>query len=334
MSTLTFERKRFLKTSLLLMECTDHHLKLAKQIGVTDIVLSYGSAELEYLLEQKKKINSFGMEFSVVERLLPHDKIVHGKPGRDEQIENIKTLLKNMGKAGIKTLCYNWMPADDWTRTTTTTPGRGGALVTTWKLGAKPASALANENGRASHDDDGATTSCDDLWANLKHFLSEVIPVAEEAGVVLALHPDDPPVENLNGKAQILYSVEQLKKAVDLYPSDANGICYCQGSLASAGEEVVDGIATLAKHIKYIHFRDVVGSVKTGGFEECFQDNGPTDMVAAMKSYHKNGVANIPIRPDHVPTLDGEANQHPGYEMLGRLWAVGYINGLIDAVAH
>ena len=164
-------------------------------------------------------------------------------------------------------------------------------------------------------------TSAAELWANLEYFLKQVVPVAEEAGVALALHPDDPPVPVLRGKPQIIHNVEAMERVVRLVSSAANGLCYC--------EDVVAGIERVAAHIKYVHFRDVVGVVPH--FQECFQDTGKTDMVRCMRAYAAAGVRDVPIRPDHVPTLDGEANSHPGYEMLGRLWAVGYINGLMDS---
>jgi mannonate dehydratase len=101
----------FMKPALLLMQPTDHHLSLASQVGVEEIALSYPGSTLEAITAVKTRIENFGMKFTVIERLVPHDKIVHNKPGRDEQIENFKALLRNMGKAGLTTLCYNWMPA-------------------------------------------------------------------------------------------------------------------------------------------------------------------------------------------------------------------------------
>ena len=99
-------RQRFMRSSLLLMQPTDHHLRLASQIGVTDIVCAYPGSSFEAVSALKARIESFGLKFSVVERLVPHDKIVHNKPGRDEQIENFKVLLRAMGRAGVETLCY------------------------------------------------------------------------------------------------------------------------------------------------------------------------------------------------------------------------------------
>jgi mannonate dehydratase len=152
--------------------------------------------------------------------------------------------------------------------------------------------------------------------------------VAESCGVSLALHPDDPPIDRLRGQDRIITSFAACERAVALVPSPANGICYCQGTFASAGEDVVEGIKRLAPHIRFGHFRDVAGSSRH--FRETFQDNGQTDMAAAIHAWLDIGFEG-PLRPDHVPTLDGESNENPGYEMLGRLWAVGYMRGLLDA---
>ena len=106
-----------MRIALFLTPLSDHFLRLASQIGVTDIVMPYPGLDLNALLTQCQRISEFGLKVSVIERHVPHDKIVHARPGRDEQIEDIKTLIQNMGKAGIETLCYNWMPDEDWMRT-------------------------------------------------------------------------------------------------------------------------------------------------------------------------------------------------------------------------
>eukprot|EP00937_MAST-01D_sp_MAST-1D-sp2_P000887 g887.t1 len=209
-------RERFMRPAMLLMQPTDHHLRLAAQVGVEEIVCAYPGSDFESVALLKRRIESFGLRFTVIERLVPHDKIVHNKPGRDEQIENFKTLIRSMGRAGVSTLCYNWMPADDWTRTSTTEPERGGSLVTNWIESATPASALACEAGRSHTDAAEAATSADALWDNLRYFLQQVVPVAEEAGVALALHPDDPPVPMLRGKPQIIYNVAAMERVTQL----------------------------------------------------------------------------------------------------------------------
>lgn len=304
-----------MKLSAILTPLSDHNLRIASQVGYTDVVSTFPGYNRDDLLRLRDRIDSFGLKLSVIERLVPHDKLVHRLPGWEEQLDGYKTLIGNMGAAGVSTLCYNWMPSDDWCRTSVDTAERGGALVTAFDIddfNKKPP----------------VITPADELWKNLGEFLREVVPVAEDAGVALAIHPDDPPMSPVLGQPQIMTSSQALARVAGLVESTANGICLCQGSLASAGEDVVAAIHKLAPFIKFVHFRNVVGTVPR--FRESFQDNGDIDMVAAMQAYHDIGFTG-PIRPDHVPTLDGETNEHPGYETWGRLYAAGYMLGLMQA---
>jgi mannonate dehydratase len=296
----------------------DHHLRLAAQVGVTDIVARYPGADRDNLQRLRDRVASVGMNLSIIEGCIPKDKIVHGKPGREEQIAEFQRLLRNLGATGVTICCYNWMPSDDWTRTRVDLPERGGALVTGYD---------ANEDNQPPVP---ASEAMDkkSLWANLQYFLDRVVPIAEESGVKLAMHPDDPPLPTFRGHAQIMSSVEGFERLVQLRPSPANGICFCQGTFAEMGVDIPATIRRLAKHIHYVHFRDVVGTAPS--FRESFHDNGKTNMVEAMRAYFECGV-DVPARPDHVPTLDGESNETPGYHMLGRLFAVGYLRGLIQA---
>lgn len=308
-----------MKIALMVTPMSDHHLRLAAQIGVEEIVAPFPGVAPEALRRQSEHVASFGMRISVIERQIPHDRLVHGRPGQDEQLEIFKSLVRQMGAAGVPTLCYNWMPEEDWQRTSFDTPDRGGAKVTAFDL-----SQIADEE----HHRENTTSKT--LWENLKRFLDELLPVAEDAGVRLALHPDDPPLNRLRGQDRIIVDHEALQRVLELNDSPANGLCYCQGTFASAGEDVVAGIERFSKRLWFAHFRDVIGTVPS--FRETFQDLGQTDMAAAMRAYRRVGFDG-PIRPDHVPTLDGETNENPGYEMLGRLWAVGYMRGLLDATA-
>jgi mannonate dehydratase len=170
--------------------------------------------------------------------------------------------------------------------------------------------------------------SAEELWKNLEVFLRELIPAAEAAGVAMCMHPDDPPLPELLGKARIMNSVENFERLVDLVPSKSNAICFCQGTFATMGVDIPATILRLGSHIRYLHFRDVRGS--RDAFVETFHDNGDTDMAAAMRAYRQIGYSG-PIRPDHVPQLFGEDDGEPGYTMLGRLFAYGYIRGLMQA---
>lgn len=313
----------------MLTPLSDHHLRLAAQVGTAEIVAPYPGLDLGELLRLRDRIESFGLRLSVIERGVPHDQLVHNGPRCREQIEGFKTLVTNMGRAGVRTLCYNWMPDDDWSRTALAVPERGGALVTAFNLTdaqREDASRLPSGEARGASLPASSSTA---LWRNIESFLREIVPVAEDAGVALALHPDDPPLSPFRGQDRIVTGIGECERAAELVPSPANGICFCQGTFASAGEDIIAGIRRLAPHIRFVHFRDVVGRVPN--FRESFHDNGQTDMAAAMRAYLEAGL-DIPVRPDHVPTLDGEDNSTPGYHMLGRLFAVGYMRGLLDAL--
>lgn len=307
-----------MRIALVVTPMSDHHLRLAAQVGVTDIVARFPGTDRDTLLRLCDRVTSFGMKLTVVEGCIAHDKIIHGKPGRDEQIADLQKLLRNMGAAGVPICCYNWMPCVDWARTRVDIPERGGALVTGYD---------ATEDMQPPVPPGQAMTE-KGLWANLKYLLDRIVPVAEESSVKLAMHPDDPPLPAFRGHIQILSSIEGFERLMELRPSPANGICFCQGTFAEMGVDIPATIRRLAGHIHYVHFRDVAGAAPS--FRESFHDNGKTDMVEAMRTYFECGI-NVPARPDHVPTLDGESNEIPGYHMLGRLFAVGYMRGLIQA---
>jgi mannonate dehydratase len=160
--------------------------------------------------------------------------------------------------------------------------------------------------------------------------LAELLPMAEQYGVTMAMHPDDPPLMEFAGKARIMNSVENFERLIRLSSSRYHAICFCQGTFASMGVDIPATIRRLGSHIRYVHFRDVRGSGPTA-FVETFHDNGPTNMVAAMAAYREIGFTG-PMRPDHVPQLDGEEDGEPGYTMMGRLFAYGYMRGLMQAV--
>ena len=142
------------------------------------------------------------------------------------------------------------------------------------------------------------------------------MPVAAEAGVKLALHPDDPPLSPIRGLARIIRSPEAMVRAIELVPSPWSGITYCQGNFAAMNADIPGTIrAFAAQHtMHFAHFRDIRGAAAR--FDETFHDDGKTDMFAAMCAYHDAGYRG-PMRCDHVPTMEGERNDHPGT----RCWA-------------
>jgi len=246
--------------------------------------------------------------------------------GRDDGSELVamKQLLRHMGEAGVPILCYNFMAGTDWVRTRLDVAERGGATVTEFNLAeAERAVSLSD----ATPEIDEETIDAEALWANLESLLQELLPVAEAVGVDLAMHPDDPPLPEFRGKARIMNSVENFERLVALSDSPRNGVCFCQGNFAAMGADIPDAIRRLGPRIRYVHFRDVQGTAEH--FRETFHDNGPTDMVAAMRAYRETGFDG-PIRPDHVPQFAGESGE-PGYTMQGRLFAFGYIRALMQA---
>lgn len=309
-----------MRIGIVLTPPSDSFFRLAAQVGVTDFVTRYPGVEtFDRLAATHERAAAFGLRLSVVEGYLPLDKIILGQPGRDDQIAEIARLIVHMGRLGISILCYNFMLAD-WTRTNTNIITRGGALTNGFDL--------AQMQGRMVPVDRRITA--EQLWQNLEYFLQRVVPVAEDAGVKLAMHPDDPPLPELMGAAQIMHEPAAFERLAQLAPSPANGMCFCQGTFAEMGVDIPATIQRLAPLIHYVHFRDVRGTAEK--FEEPFHDDGQTDMAAAMRAYHRIGFSGI-MRPDHVPTLEGEAGDGGGYSMLGRLFAVGYMRGLMHAVA-
>jgi mannonate dehydratase len=145
------------------------------------------------------------------------------------------------------------------------------------------------------------------------------------------MHPDDPPLSPLRGVGRIMRSIEGFQRLLDLVPSEANGLTLCQGNFALMTGDLPSAIRQLGAdgRIHFVHFRDVRGTAEC--FEETFHDEGPTDMLACLRAYQAIGFDG-PLRPDHVPTMEGEVNDNPCYASMGRVFAVGYIKGLMEAV--
>ena len=215
------------------------------------------------------------------------------------------------------------MPNEDWHRTTAEAPERGGAKVTAFDLSKIDEANATDADGRPDK-----ITSAEELWDNLERFLNDIIPTCEDAGIKLALHPDDPPLAELQGQPRIIINHAAFEKVVKLVDSPANGLCYCTGSLFPAGEDLVAGIRDLAPHIRFVHARNVRGTADN--FTETWHDNGDIDMPAVIRELSSVGFTG-PLRPDHAPSMAGESNETPGYEMLGKLFAIGYLRGLIQS---
>jgi mannonate dehydratase len=316
-----------MKLASVLTPLSAENLQLAAQCGVTDIVSRYPTRGRSQLTETKRLIESFGLRLSVVEGYLPIENI---KVGADDgtELEAVKRLLRDMAELGIPLLCYNFMAGTDWVRTQLDARERGGAKTTAFRLrDVERARSLSPTAASIS----SAPITAEALWSTLERFLNAVVPVAEQCGVTLAMHPDDPPLPVFLGKARIMNSVEGFEKLMTLVPSRANKLCFCQGTFSALDLDIPATIRRLGAHIAYVHFRDVRGTADD--FIETFHDNGPTDMAEAMRAYRDIGFTGC-MRPDHVPQLVGEDDGEPGYTMKARLFAYGYIRGLMHATAR
>jgi len=264
----------------------------------------------------KRRYEDAGFKLVVIEARPPLNKAKRGLPGRDEEIATVCTLLESMGKLGIPVWCYEWMTDFNWLRTNKAKPSRGGSVVTAFDATDLPKEPMEPISEEA-------------LWVNLEYFLKKVLPVAERAGVKLAMHPDDPPLSPIRGIGRIMRSVENYQRLLELVASPMNGITLCQGNFTLMTDDLPAAIRKLGKKIFFVHFRDVRGTPQR--FEETWHDAGKTDMLACMHAYRDIDFDGV-LRPDHVPTVEGDTNENAGYSAFGRLYAIGYIRGLHQAV--
>ena len=305
--------------------------KLSKQAGVDFAVgglpfnepFNGADAPWDYLplVRMKQRYENGGFNLAVIEARPPLNKAKRGLPGRDEEIATVCTLIENMGRLGIPVWCYEWMTDFNWLRTSTNTVSRGGSVVTSFDYELVK-DAPPTEEGPISEEK---------LWETLEYFLKKVIPVAEKWNVKLAMHPDDPPLSPIRGVGRIMSSVENYQRLLDIVPSPMNGITMCQGNFTLMTDDLPGVIHKFGNQDKifFVHFRDVRGTVEK--YEETWHDEGKTDMLACMEAYRDINFDGV-LRPDHVPTVEGDSNDNAGYSSFGRLYAIGYIRGLRQAV--
>jgi mannonate dehydratase len=314
-----------MRPTVMLPPHPDRRWTIARQLGIETAVVRFWGVEewwtYETLVETYNRFADHGMSLDVVEDRPPMEATVLGREGRDEEIERVKRLLRNMGTVGIDTYCWVWTENPlGVIRTSDSVPARGDSRTTGY------------DHAWMDRADDypAADITEAELWDNLQYFLDEVVPVAEEAGVNMALHPDDPPVSPIRGVPRLVTSVENYERILAMHPSPNHGVTFCQGNVAAMGADVPETIRRLGEDIHFVHFRDVEGSAES--FVETWHDDGPTDMKAAVEAYRNVGFDG-PIRPDHVPRMLDEGDRDEamsGYTDLGRLYAVGYIDGLLE----
>lgn len=368
-------------------------LAAIRQTGATGIVTALHHIpageiwEAEEIKKRQHTITSAGLKWSVVESVNIHESIKIAAPERDEYIEKYIASLKNIGKAGIHTVCYNFMPVLDWTRThldfrlpnnasalryhapavaafdlyilereaafkeftlaqqeaakqylDTLNADERTLLVNTIMAGLPGTDEVFTVEQFREHLKKYAHTDASALKANLAYFLRAIIPYAEEAGIRMCIHPDDPPFPIL-GLPRVVSTEQDLKYIVDACPSPSNGITFCTGSLGARADNDLPGIvARLGAHIHFLHLRNVRREAD-GSFYEDDHLAGSTDMYAVMKNIileqqqrASNGRADvaIPMRPDHGHKIldDVNYNTYPGYSAIGRLKGMAELRGL------
>ena len=242
--------------------------------------------------------------------------IMLGGPRRDEQIENMVHTIRNVARAGIPFLGYHWLPSAVW-RTPPATI-RGGAVATAFDYEVAAKMPLTHDREYTEEE----------MWDNLEYWITTIVPVAEEEGIRLAVHPNDPPVERLGGIPQLLRSFDAFKRLMGIYDSDSNAIKFCQGTFAEmADEDIYEMIRYFGecKKIAYVHFRNVSSPVPR--FNEEFINTGYVDMYRTMKIYHEVGFDGVFV-DDHVP----HTHQDTAWGHRARAFAYGYIQAMIEAV--
>ena len=371
----------------------DIKLDEIRQTGATGIVtalheIPYGEVwPLEAILARKAMIEAAGLRWSVVESLPVHEDVKRGIGDLPRIFANYRESLRNLGRAGLRTICYNFMPVLDWTRTDLAHRMPTGALALRFdavRQAAFDVLMLQRPGAEADHMPEvlaegrrwfAASTKADRatllatimaglpgaydrydipglrrmldsyggidaaaLKANLARFLREVIPAAEEAGVAMCMHPDDPPRPIL-GLPRIVSNRQDLADLVAMVPSRANGITFCTGSLGAGVANDLPALAReFAPHVAFLHLRNVTKE-PDGSFHEADHLGGDVDMpavIAAFLDEEARRGAEIPFRPDHGHVLLSDAGRktHPGYTLIGRLRGLAELRGVIAGLRH
>jgi mannonate dehydratase len=335
--------------------------KFASQLGVTDVVIhlvNYTNAadasaytqrgevgpilgdvsnealwSFERMSDAVKMLAGHGIKVAALENFSPKfwsDVLLDG-PNKRAQMDDLKRLVRDAGRAGIPVIGYNFSLAGVWGWQRKPI-ARGGAMTVEFDMANfrhdEPIPDGMVWNMRYRSEVPGAapiTVSHDELWQRLEWFLKELVPVAEEAGVKLAAHPDDPPVDMLRGTARLVNSHEKYDRLRGLVPSASNALEFCIGSLQEMpGGEIYETTRHFAreKAIAYVHFRNVRGKVPK--YSETFVDDGDIDMTEIVRILRDENYEGLMV-PDHVPDLHGPSPWH-----TGNAYTVGYMRALIQ----
>lgn len=286
----------------------------------------------EELRDLRKAVEAEGLKLEAIENFDPahwHDVLLDG-PKKNRQLENVKTILRHLGEAGIPIMGYNFSIAGVCGRTTgpyarggATSVGMEGPLEEpmpqgmVWNMVYDPAAPKGFVPPATSEE----------LWQRLDYFLGAVLPVAEAAGVRLALHPDDPPMPAMRGQPRLVYQPRLYRKVIDLNPSPANAFEFCVGTLAEMNEgDVYEAVDTYSRQgrLAYVHLRNIRGKVPF--YQETFIDEGDVDVPRVLRILKKNNFDGV-IIPDHTPQMNCAAPWH-----AGMAYALGYLRAAMQSI--
>ena len=320
--------------------------------GVVSAVYDVPPGEV-WSVESIKRVRSAaekaGLEFEVVESVPVHEDIKLGKPTRDKYIEVYKENIRRLGKAGIKCICYNFMPVFDWLRSRLDFENPDGSTSLVYRE-----SDLQNMDPRSGELslpgwdssytkeslnmllDEYKDIDEDKLWENLKYFLDAIIPVCEEYSVNMAIHPDDPPYPLL-GLPRVLSTADDFRKIIESVPNKSNGLCLCTGSFGvRADNDCVSMMSEFGDRVGFVHLRTTKRDA-AGNFYEANLLEGDVDMYGMMKALleveQRRGVS-IPVRPDHGHQMcdDLGRKSNPGYSCYGRMRSLAELRGLQEGI--
>jgi len=297
--------------------------------------------EEEKIKRLKDMSNKNGLDMDVIESVPVHEDIKLGKPSRDRYIENYKQTLINLGKHGVKCVCYNFMPVFDWLRTDLKSVNEDGSNSLSYnheeliKLDPKNLSLPGWDESYSKEElnellEQYKIITHNKLFENLVYFLEQIITVCEETKINMAIHPDDPPWD-MFGLPRIITNDKSYEKLFNAVPSKCNGLTMCSGSLgAGRFNNLKQIIEKYADRIYFVHLRNIKLSGEKD-FKEVshYSESGSLDMYMLVKTLVNYGFKGY-VRPDHGRNIWGESGK-PGYGLFDRALGAAYINGLFEA---
>lgn len=337
-----FKFAKQLGCSHLIVHLAEYYSHEKGVVTATDEKTNYGKSATSDPIWSLQSMQSFqamareeGLEIFGIENFSPadwYDVLLDG-PKKHEQIDNLKQIIRNAGATGIQSFGYNFSYAGVWGHQRRTV-ARGGAVSACFNANTLaidtpiPDGEIWNmtyAEGTSGKYIEGITPAM--LWERLSWFLAEMLPVAEEAGVELALHPDDPPMPTLRSTPRLVYQPELYQDVIDLYDSPSNKLEFCMGSVQEMnGGSLYDAIDSYASQgkISYAHVRNVKGKVPV--YDEVFIDEGDIDMFKALRLLKKHDFQGVLV-PDHTPELLCDASWH-----AGMAYALGYIKAILESL--